>query len=66
MRHFVLIACLSLTPLAKAFAAFDRKPHEERFGARDTWTRKWLTDYWLEGMFGSAFDEARGMAPTAK
>ena len=29
----------------------------ERFGANDAWTRKWLNDYWLEGMFGTAFDD---------
>lgn len=50
----------------QATAAFDRKPQEERFGARDAWTRKWLNDYWLEGMFGTAFDEARGIPATAK
>lgn len=50
----------------KAVAAFDRTPHEERFGARDAWTRKWLNDYWLEGMFGTAFDEARGIPAEGK
>ena len=45
----------------QAIAAFDRAPQEARFGARDPWTRKWLNDYWLEGMFGTAFDEAKGI-----
>jgi glyoxylase-like metal-dependent hydrolase (beta-lactamase superfamily II) len=50
----------------QAIAAFDRKPHEARFGAADAWTRKWLNDYWLEGMFGTAFDEARGIPAPGK
>jgi glyoxylase-like metal-dependent hydrolase (beta-lactamase superfamily II) len=50
----------------QAVAAFDRKPHEARFGAIDGWTRKWLNDYWLEGMFGTAFDEARGIPAPGK
>lgn len=50
----------------QAVAAFDRKPHEARFGAADDWTRKWLNDYWLEGMFGTAFDEARGIPAPGK
>ncbi len=50
----------------QAVAAFDRKPHESRFGANDAWTRKWLNDYWLEGMFGTAFDEARGTPAPGK
>lgn len=43
-----------------------RKPHEAHFGATDAWTRKWLNDYWLEGMFGTAFDEARGIPAPGK
>ena len=54
------------TTKEKAVAAFDRKPHEARFGAVDDWTRKWLNDYWLEGMFGTAFDEARGVPAPGK
>ena len=50
----------------QAVAAFDRRPHETRFGATDAWTRKWLNDYWLEGMFGTAFDEARGTPAPGK
>jgi hypothetical protein len=50
----------------QAVAAFDRKPHEARFRANDDWTRKWLNDYWLEGMFGTAFDEARGIPAPGK
>lgn len=50
----------------KAVAAFDRKPHEVRFGLGDEWSRKWLNDYWLEGMFGTAFDEARGIPAPGK
>ena len=50
----------------QAVVAFDRKPHEARFGASDAWTRKWLNDYLLEGMFGTAFDEARGTPAPGK
>ena len=50
----------------QAIAAFDRSEHERRFGATDAWTRKWLNDYWLEGMFGTAFDEAKGIPAPGK
>lgn len=50
----------------QAFAALDQKEQQARFGARDAWTRKWLSDYWLEGMFETAFDEAKGIAAPGK
>ena len=50
----------------QAVAAFDRTEHERRFGAMDAWTRKWLNDYWLEGMFGTAFDEAKDIPAPGK
>ena len=50
----------------KAVAAFDNRPHEARFGATDAWTKKWLNDYWLAGMFQTAFDEARGIPAPGK
>lgn len=50
----------------KATEAFDNRPHEARFGATDAWTRKWLNDYWLAGMFQTAFDEARGIPAPGK
>ena len=50
----------------QAVAAIDRSEHERRFGATDAWTRKWLNDYWLEGMFGTAFDEAKGIPAPGK
>jgi len=50
----------------QAVAAFDRSEQERRFGATDAWTRKWLNDYWLEGMFGTAFDEAKGIPAPGK
>ena len=50
----------------QAVAAFDRTEHERRFGAKDSWTRLWLNDYWLQGMFETAFDEARGIPAPAK
>ena len=50
----------------KAFAAFDQSEQRQRFGANDAWTRKWLSDYWLQGMFETAFDEAKGIAAPGK
>jgi glyoxylase-like metal-dependent hydrolase (beta-lactamase superfamily II) len=50
----------------KAFAAFDQAEQQARFGARDDWTRLWLKDYWLQGMFETAFDEAKGIAAPGK
>lgn len=50
----------------QAVAAFDRTEQQQRFGATDAWTRKWLNDYWLEGMFGTAFDEANGIPAPGK
>jgi glyoxylase-like metal-dependent hydrolase (beta-lactamase superfamily II) len=50
----------------KGFAAFDQKAEQARFGARDAWTRKWLSDYWLQGMFETAYDEAKGIPATGK
>lgn len=50
----------------QAVAAFDRSEHERRFAASDAWTRKWLNDYWLQGMFETAFDEAKGIPAPGK
>ena len=50
----------------QAVAAFNRTEQQRRFGANDAWTRKWLNDYWLEGMFGTAFDEAKGIPAPGK
>ena len=50
----------------KAFAAFDQTEQRRMFGASDAWTRKWLSDYWLQGMFETAFDEAKGIPAPGK
>lgn len=50
----------------QAFAAFDQTEQRSRFGATDAWTRKWLSDYWLQGMFETAFDEAKGIEAPGK
>ncbi|HKU91871.1 MAG TPA: hypothetical protein VJP82_00830, partial [Sphingomicrobium sp.] len=50
----------------QGFAAFDQKAEQVRFGARDAWTKKWLSDYWLQGMFETAYDEARGIPAPGK
>lgn len=50
----------------KAFAAVDQAEEQARFGAHDAWTSKWLSDYWLQGMFETAFDEAKGIPAPGK
>ena len=50
----------------QAVKAFDRRPYQQRFHATDPWTRQWLNDYFLEGMFSTAFDEARGKPAVVK
>jgi len=50
----------------EAFKTFDQKAEQARFGARDAWTKKWLSDYWLEGTFETAFDEAKGIPASWK
>jgi glyoxylase-like metal-dependent hydrolase (beta-lactamase superfamily II) len=50
----------------EGLARFDRREHEARFHANDAWKRKWLNDYWLEGMYGTAYDEAKGIAAPGK
>jgi glyoxylase-like metal-dependent hydrolase (beta-lactamase superfamily II) len=59
-------AAASGQPRDKALAAFDRSAQQQRFGATDAWTREWLNAYWLDGMFGTAFDEARGIPAPGK
>jgi len=50
----------------QGFAAFGQKAEQARFGARDAWTKKWLSDYWLQGMFETAYDEAKGISAPGK
>jgi hypothetical protein len=50
----------------QAWARFDRKSQQRRFGARDDWTKLWLDRYWLEGMFATAYGEAKGISASAK
>ena len=50
----------------QALAKFDRRAQQARFGVVDDWTRKWLDAYWLDGMFATAFDEAKGIPATVK
>ena len=50
----------------QAVAAFDQAEQQRRFGATDAWTKKWLNDYWLQGMFETAFDEAKGIPAPGK
>lgn len=50
----------------KAFEQFDRAAHVRRFAATDEWSKKWLSGYWLEGMFQTAFEEARGTPASGK
>lgn len=50
----------------EAFATFDQAEEQARFGATDDWTRKWLNDYWIEGMFATAYDEQKGVVAPGK
>ena len=59
-------AARSGKPKDQGFAAFDQKAEQARFGARDAWTKKWLSDYWLQGMFETAYDEAKGIPAPGK
>lgn len=45
--------------LEEASRRFDRSEHRRRFGAVDGWTQRWLDAYWLDGMFTTAFKQAR-------
>jgi hypothetical protein len=45
---------------AAAFKKFDQAEHRRRFAANDAWVQRWLSDYWLEGMFETAFNAAKG------
>jgi len=60
LRHAQAAAASGKTK-EHAFKGFDQRAEQARFGARDAWTRKWLNDYWLEGMFETAFDETKGI-----
>ena len=59
-------AAMSGKTKEQGFAAFGQKAEQARFGARDAWTRKWLSDYWLQGMFETAYDEAKGIPAPGK
>jgi glyoxylase-like metal-dependent hydrolase (beta-lactamase superfamily II) len=50
----------------QALERFDRSEQRARFRAADDWTRYWLDKYWLEGMFTTAFDEAKGIPAPGK
>jgi hypothetical protein len=45
---------------AAAFKKFDPAEQRRRFGANDAWMQRWLSEYWLEGMFETAFNAAKG------
>lgn len=44
-----------------AWSHFDKSEQRRRFNARDEWTQRWLDDYWLAGMFATAFNEEKGI-----
>lgn len=44
----------------QAAERFDRSEQQRRFGATDAWTQRWLNAYWLDGMFETAFKQAKG------
>ena len=45
----------------KAAKRFDRSEQQRRFHATDAWTKRWLDEYWLDGMFATAFKQAEGV-----
>ena len=53
-------------PKDKAWERFDQAPHRIRFHATDDWAKLWLAGYWLEGMFETAYDEAKGIPASVK
>jgi len=44
----------------QAAERFDRSDQQRRFGANDAWKQRWLDAYWLDGMFATAFKQAKG------
>jgi len=46
--------------LEQAAERFDRSEQRRRFGATDEWKQRWLDAYWLDGMFATAFKQAKG------
>lgn len=45
----------------EAAKRFDKFEHQRRFAANDAWTKRWLDNYWLDGMFATAFRQAKGI-----
>jgi glyoxylase-like metal-dependent hydrolase (beta-lactamase superfamily II) len=50
----------------EAWAQFDKSGHRQRFATNDAWTQRWLDDYWLSGMFKTAFNEEKGIEITGR
>ena len=44
----------------QAWEGFDKAAHARRFAAQSPWERRWLNDYWLEPIVGSAYRELKG------
>ena len=59
-RQARALAESSKTP-EEALERFDRTEHRRRFAAADAWTRRWLDEYWLNGMAETAIKAAMGM-----
>ncbi len=60
IAHFAQALAATDATAEQAWSSFDRTAHEIRFGVIGEWERHWLEQYWLKGMFETAFKEARG------
>jgi glyoxylase-like metal-dependent hydrolase (beta-lactamase superfamily II) len=59
-RQAAEVAKSGATP-EEAANRFDRSEQQRRFAANDAWTKRWLNEYWLDGMFSTAFKQAKGI-----
>jgi len=58
-RQAAQLAKTGATP-EQAAERFDRSEQQRRFRATNEWTQRWLNAYWLNGMFATAFKQAKG------
>jgi glyoxylase-like metal-dependent hydrolase (beta-lactamase superfamily II) len=59
-RQAAEVAKSGATP-EEAANRFDKSEQQRRFAANDAWTKRWLNEYWLDGMFSTAFKQAKGI-----
>ena len=59
-RQAAELARTGATP-EQAAEHFAKSEQRRRFGATDAWSQRWLDAYWLDGMFATAFKQAKAM-----